>query len=119
MNESSKNIAIIGSGYVGMSLAVLLSQNHKVNIFDIDEEKLKKINQNISPIKDDLISEYLSNRNLELEAKSSFHEAVKNADIVIVATPTDYDENKNFFNTDSVDETIKQILKSITKLLLS
>ena len=111
MNENNKNIAIIGSGYVGMSLAVLLSQNHKVNIFDIDEEKLKKINQNISPIKDDLISEYLSNRNLDLEAKSSLYEAVKNAEIIIIATPTDYDENKNFFNTDSVDESIKKILK--------
>ena len=111
MNEGSQNIAIIGSGYVGMSLATLLSQNHRVNIYDLDQKKLEKIDQNVSPIKDDLISEYLSTKDLDLYTKSSFKEAVKNVDIIIVATPTDYDESKNFFNTDSVDKSIKQILK--------
>lgn len=111
MNEGSQNIAIIGSGYVGMSLATLLSQNHRVNIFDLDKEKLEKIDQKISPIKDDLIDKYLSTKTLYLNTKNSLKEAVKNVDIIIVATPTDYDENKNFFNTGSVDETIKQILK--------
>lgn len=111
MNEGSQNIAIIGSGYVGMSLATLLSQRHKVNIYDLDEKKLKKIDQKISPIKDDLIDEYLRTKNLKLYTKNLLSEAVKNADIIIVATPTDYDENKNFFNTDSVDETINHILK--------
>lgn len=94
-----------------MSLAVLLSQQHKVNIYDLDEEKLSKIDQKISPIKDDIIDEYLSTKILKLQTKRSLKEAIKNADIIIVATPTDYDENKNFFNTDSVDETINQILK--------
>ena len=111
LSKSSQNIAIIGSGYVGMSLAILLSQNHKVNIYDLDEKKLEKIDQKISPIKDDLIDEYLRTKNLELYTKKSLKEAVDKVDIIVVATPTDYDDNKNFFNTDSVDETIKQILK--------
>lgn len=111
MNEGSQNIAIIGSGYVGMSLATLLSQMHKVNIYDLDERKLEKINQKVSPIKDDLIDEYLSTKNLELYTKKSLKEAVDKVDIIIVATPTDYDDNKNYFNTDSVDKSIEQILK--------
>ena len=111
MNESSQKIAIIGSGYVGMSLATLISQKHKVNIYDLDKKKLEKIDQKVSPIKDDLIDEYLNTKNLKLYTKKSLKEAVENADIIIVATPTDYDKNKNFFNTDSVDKSIKQILK--------
>ena len=111
MNKGSQNIAIIGSGYVGMSLATLLSQNHIVNIYDLDKERLAKIDQKISPIKDDLIDEYLNTKNLELYTKNSLKEAVNNVDIIIIATPTDYDENINFFNTDSVDESIKKILK--------
>ena len=118
MNEGSQNIAIIGSGYVGMSLATLLSQNHRVNIYDLDQKKLEKIDQNVSPIKDDLISEYLSTKDLDLYTKSSFKEAVKNVDIIIVATPTDYDESKNFFNTDSVDKTIDKIMSINTKAFI-
>jgi len=111
LSEGNQNIAIIGSGYVGMSLATLLSQKHKVNIYDLDERKLEKIDQKVSPIKDNLIDEYLSTKNLRLYTKKSLKEAVDNVDIIIVATPTDYDENKDFFNTASVDESIKQILK--------
>lgn len=111
MNDGRQNIAIIGSGYVGMSLATLLSQNYQVNIFDVDDEKLKKIDQRVSPIKDELVDEYLSKKNLNLHTKNSLKEAVDNVDIIIIATPTDYDENKNFFNTDSVDKVIDQILK--------
>ena len=111
MNERNLNISIIGCGYVGMSLATLLSQNHRVNIYDLDEKKLQKINQKVSPIKDDLIDEYLNTKKLELYTKYSLKEAVNDADIIIISTPTDYDENKNFFNTDSVDETINHILK--------
>ncbi len=69
MNEGSQNIAIIGSGYVGMSLATLLAQKHKVHIYDLDEKKLKKIDQKISPVKDDLIDEYLSTKKLKLSYK--------------------------------------------------
>jgi len=111
LNKGSQNIAIIGSGYVGMSLATLLSQNHRVNIYDIDEKKLEKIDQKLSPIKDDLIDEYLSTKNLELYTKKSLKEALDKVDIIILATPTDYDESKNSFNTDSVDQSIRQILK--------
>ena len=118
LNEGNQNIAIIGVGYVGMSLAVLLSQNHSVNIYDIDEKKLGKIDQKVSPIKDDLIDEYLNTKNLELYTKSSIKEAVKNVDIIIVSTPTDYDENKNFFDTDSVDKTIDYILKVNNKAFI-
>ena len=101
-----------------MSLATLLSQNHRVNIYDLDQKKLEKIDQNVSPIKDDLISEYLSTKDLDLYTKSSFKEAVKNVDIIIVATPTDYDESKNFFNTDSVDKTIDKIMSINTKAFI-
>ena len=111
MNKGSQNIAIIGSGYVGMSLAILLSQNNTVNLYDLDEGRLRKIDQRVSPIKDDLIDEYLSTKKLELFTKNSFKEAVNNVDIIVVATPTDYDDTKNFFNTDSVDETVKEALK--------
>ena len=94
-----------------MSLATLLSQKHKVNIYDLDESRLEKINQKVSPIKDDLIDEYLRTKNLELYTKKSLKEAVDKVDIIIVATPTDYDDNKNSFDTDSVDKSIEQILK--------
>ena len=73
MNEGSQNIAIIGSGYVGMSLATLLSQRHKVNIYDLDEKKLEKIDQKLSPIKDDLIDDYLRTKNLKLYTKNSLN----------------------------------------------
>ena len=82
MNEGSQNIAIIGSGYVGMSLAALLSQNHRVNIYDLDEKRLEKIDQKVSPVKDDLIDEYLSTKNLELYTKKSLKEAVHKVDIL-------------------------------------
>ena len=111
LSEGRQHIAIIGSGYVGMSLATLLSQKHKVNIYDLNEKRLEKIDQKISPIKDDLIDEYLSTKNLKLYTKKSLKEAVDKVDIIIIATPTDYDDDKNFFNTDSVDKSIKQILK--------
>lgn len=111
MNKDSQNIAIVGSGYVGMSLAALLSQNHIVNIYDLDEKKLEKIDKKVSPIKDNLIDEYLTTKNLQLYTKKSLKEAVEKVDIIIIAIPTDYDENKNFFNTDSVDKSVKQILK--------
>ena len=101
-----------------MSLATLLSQRHKVNIYDLDEKKLEKIDQKLSPIKDDLIDDYLRTKNLKLYTKNSLNEAVKNANIIIVATPTNYDENKNFFDTDSVDESINQILRVNSKAFI-
>lgn len=111
MNEDVHNIAIIGSGYVGMSLAVLLSQKHKINIIDIDEEKVEKINQGISPIKDDLISEYLATKNLKLHASTPNDSILEISNIIIIATPTDFDEKTNKFDTSSVDIVIDEIIK--------
>jgi UDPglucose 6-dehydrogenase len=111
LNESSQNIAIIGSGYVGMSLAVLLSQKHNVNIIDIDKEKVEKINLGISPIKDDLISQYLAKKNLKLHASAPQTSILKTSGIIIIATPTDFDEKTNKFDTSSVDGAINEIIK--------
>lgn len=112
MNEGSQNIAIIGSGYVGMSLAVLLSQQHNINIIDIDKEKVEKINLGISPIKDDLISEYLKSKNLKLNASEPHISLLKTAKIIIIATPTDFDEKTNKFDTSSVDNAIDEIINN-------
>lgn len=107
MSEGSqKNIAIIGSGYVGMSLAVLLSQEHNINIIDIDDEKVKKINLGISPIKDELISEYLTTKNLKLQASSPNASILKISNIIIIATPSDFDEKTNKFDTSSIDDAV-------------
>lgn len=118
MNQNKQNIAVIGSGYVGMSLATLLSQYHNVKIHDIDEEKIVKINNHISPIKDNLISKYLNSYDLNLIATSSLSDAIEGAEIIIIATPTDYDEDKDSFNTNTVDETINEILKINLKALI-
>jgi UDPglucose 6-dehydrogenase len=111
LNEGSQNIAIIGSGYVGMSLAVLLSQKHNINIIDIDEEKVEKINLGISPIKDELISEYLAKKNLKLHASTPNASILEISSIIIIATPTDFDEKTNKFDTSSVDRAIDEIIK--------
>ena len=109
--SSSHNIVIIGSGYVGMSLATLLSQHHKVSIVDIDKEKVNKINSGISPVKDSMISEYLKFKNLNLRAVDSLNGIIDSANIAIIATPTDYDDESGYFDTSSVDMTVKEILQ--------
>ena len=106
-------IAVIGSGYVGMSLAVLLSQNNSVTIYDIDSRKVELINDKKSPIKDKEIQEYLK-KDLSLNATLNYEEAFKNADFIIISTPTDYDHSKNFFDTSSVDVSVK-IARSCNK----
>ena len=111
MNQDVQNIAIIGSGYVGMSLAILLSQKHNISIIDIDKEKVEKINLGISPIKDDLISDYLKTKNLKLNASEPNTQMLENANIIIIATPTDFDEKTNRFDTSSVDEAVHKIIK--------
>ena len=110
-NSSKHKITVIGSGYVGMSLAVLLSQKHSVEIVDIDEDKIKKINLGVSPISDLLISDYLENKALNLKATSSLQSAIPSTNIAIIATPTDYDDKTNKFDTTSVDETVNRIIK--------
>jgi UDPglucose 6-dehydrogenase len=111
VKNSSHNITIIGSGYVGMSLATLLSQYHKVTIVDIDKEKVKKINAGISPVKDSMISDYLKHKDLNLRASSSLGGTIESADIAVIATPTDYDDESRYFDTSSVDMVVEEILQ--------
>ena len=114
--QTSINIAIIGSGYVGMSLATLLSQKHKVTILDINKEKINMINSGISPIRDSMISDFLKHKELDLQATCSLNEAIETSDIAIIATPTDYNDLTNKFDTRSVDATIEKIIKINKKI---
>lgn len=104
-------ITVVGIGYVGLSLAILLSQKNDVSIIDIDENKVNLINKKISPIVDKEITEYLNEKDLNLKATLDYKSAYKDAEYIIVATPTDYDVEKNYFNTSSVEKVIDQILK--------
>lgn len=105
----NNNIAVAGAGYVGLSLAVLLSQKNNVKLIDIDENKIDLINRKISPLKDEYIEKYLSNKELHLQASKHYEEIYKAAQIVIVATPTNYDVSKNYFDTSSVESVIEQV----------
>ena len=111
VKSSSHNITIIGSGYVGMSLATLLAQYHKVTIVDIDKEKVKKINAGMSPVKDSMISDYLKHKDLNLLASSSLSGIIESTDIAVIATPTDYDDETRYFDTSSVDMVVEEILQ--------
>ena len=111
-------IAVAGTGYVGLSLAVLLAQHNEVIAVDIIPEKVKMLNNKISPIKDREIEEYLTNKDLDLTVTLDGETAYKKADFVIVATPTDYDPVKNFFNTSSVEEAIELVLQVNPKAVI-
>lgn len=103
------NIAIAGAGYVGLSLAVLLSQKNHVTIVDVVEEKTKMINDKKSPIEDKEIKEYLLNKNLDLWSTTDVH-AYKNADYIIIAAPTNYDSEQNYFDTSAVENVIETVI---------
>lgn len=105
-------IAVAGTGYVGLSLATLLSQKNEVYALDIIPEKVEKINKRISPIRDKYIEKFFKEKDLNLKATLDYKEALKEADYVIISTPTNYDEEKNFFDTSSVEDIIKKV-KSI------
>lgn len=111
-------IAVAGTGYVGLSLAVLLAQHNEVIAVDIIPEKVKMLNNRISPIKDKEIEEYLTNKDLDLTVTLDGETAYKKADFVIVATPTDYDSVKNFFNTSSVEVAIELVLQVNPKAVI-
>lgn len=104
------HIAVAGTGYVGLSIATLLSQKHKVTAVDVIPEKVDKINNRISPIQDDYIEEYLRTKPLMLTATLDGEAAYRDADFVVIAAPTNYDSKKNFFDTSHVEEVIDLVL---------
>lgn len=105
------NIAVAGTGYVGLSIAVLLSQHHHVTAVDIVPEKVELINQKKSPIQDDYIEKYLAEKDLDLTATLDGETAYRDADFVIIAAPTNYDSRKNFFDTSAVEAVIRLVMK--------
>lgn len=102
-------IAVAGTGYVGLSIAVLLAQHHEVVALDIIKEKVDMINNRISPIKDNEIEEYLKNKNLNLKATLDKREAFENSDFIVISTPTNYDPDKSYFDTSSVEDIIQSV----------
>ena len=116
-------IAVAGTGYVGLSLATLLSQNNEVVALDIIPEKVEMINKRNSPIKDEYIEKYFAEKNLNLKATVDYKEALSGAEFVIISTPTNYDVEKNFFDTSSVEDIIKKVIslndKNITMVVKS
>ena len=104
------NIAVAGTGYVGMSIAVLLAQNNKVTAIDVVPEKVDMINKRKSPIRDKELEEYLSTKQLDLRATTDPREAYKDADYVVISVPTNYDPNKNYFDTHHVEEVIELVM---------
>ena len=108
----NKTIAVAGAGYVGMSIATLLAQHNKVTVVDILQEKVDLINNKISPIQDEYIEKYLSEKDLDLTATTDGPAAYKNADFVVVAAPTNYDSQKNYFDTSAVESVIDLVIKT-------
>lgn len=109
--DKKYNIAVAGTGYVGLSIATLLAQHHHVTAVDIIPEKVELINNHKSPIQDDFIEKYLSEKELDLVATLDGEEAYKHADFVIIAAPTNYDSKKNFFDCSAVESVIELVLK--------
>lgn len=104
-------VAVAGTGYVGLSIATLLSQNHQVTAVDVIPEKVEKLNNKISPIQDDYIEKYLAEKNLNLRATLDGRKAYKDADFIVIAAPTNYDPVKNFFDTHHIEDVIDLVLE--------
>lgn len=113
METVNKNIriAVAGTGYVGLSIATLLSQHHQVTAVDVVPEKVDLINNRQSPIQDDYIEKYLAEKDLHLKATTNGEEAYKNADFIVIATPTNYNPVKNYFDTTHVEEVIELVMR--------
>lgn len=103
-------IAVAGTGYVGLSIATLLSQENEVVALDVVEEKVNLINSKKSPIKDEYIEKYFTEKNLNLRATLDYKEAFKNAKFIIISTPTNYDDVLNNFDTSSVEDIIQKVI---------
>ena len=110
-NFKDIKIAVAGTGYVGLSIATLLSQHHQVTAVDVVPEKVDLINNRQSPIQDDYIEKYLAEKDLHLKATTNGEEAYKNADFIVIATPTNYDPVKNYFDTTHVEEVIELVMR--------
>jgi len=110
-NKMNKKIAVAGTGYVGLSIATLLAQHNEVMAVDIIPEKVEMINNRKSPIQDEYIEKYLAEKELDLTATLDAESAYKNADFVIIAAPTNYDSQKNFFDTSAVESVIELVIK--------
>lgn len=107
-----KKVVVIGAGYVGLSMATMLAQKNDIVIVDIDEKKVNLINQRKSPIQDEYIERYFKEKELKLMAVKNYQEAYQDADFIIIATPTDYNSEKDFFNTVEVDTVIEEVTKN-------
>ncbi len=116
-------IAVAGTGYVGLSLATLLSERHEVVALDVIQEKVEMINNRISPIKDEYIEKFFQEKDLNLRATLDYREAFEGAKFVIISTPTNYDDELNFFDTSSVEDVIEKVIsmgdKNITMVIKS
>ena len=104
-------VAVAGTGYVGLSIATLLSQNHEVTAVDIIQEKVDLINNRKSPIQDEYIEKYFAEKELNLTATLDAESAYRDADFVVIAAPTNYDSQKNFFDTSAVEAVIELVMK--------
>ncbi len=118
MKMQKHKIAVAGTGYVGLSIAVLLAQHHSVMAVDIIPEKVEMINARRSPIQDEYIEKYLAQKELDLIATLDAKEAYEKADFVIIATPTNYDSKKNFFDTSAVEAVIKSVVEYNPKAIM-